>query len=167
MKKVSISDNFLKEFTLIEWFSNCGSTDNIELNCLVEYVSNWNEAEKVDEEEEWDKLVSNSREKLFDFITKRLLYSTRDFNSLIAYARESSYYKEAVEKINTCIEKQGIDFKFSNLVTWMILNVAVEEAFKDQKGCPNFFVDMYKVLKQGHCPCGWNGKWPKGTLYVY
>lgn len=167
LKKIDIREDFLKEISVVDWFSNCGCNENIELNCSINYVSNWNEAQLFDNKEEWDKLVSNSREKLFNFITKKLSYSTRDFNILVASTRESTYYKSAVEKINEYIKKNGINFKFSNLITWLILNGAVEDAFRDQKGCPNFFTDMFIVIKRGHCPCGWKGSWPQGTLYVY
>ncbi|OAB37776.1 hypothetical protein [Paenibacillus glacialis] len=167
MKKINVSQELLGEFDNIQWFINCGKVVNIELSCSVQHVQGWEEAEKYDEQEEWEELISNSRDILADFIMRKLGYSVRQFNSVVASIRDSVQYKLSVTKLYDIIEEQDIKEEFGATLSWLLLNAGIEATFKEFKGCPNFFREMLLIFQHGHCPCGWKGKWPKGMLYIY
>ncbi|MEK5166546.1 hypothetical protein GNQ08_05570 [Paenibacillus macerans] len=166
MKEVVVREENLNRFVNIPWFVNCGKRSNIELLCLVQFVESWEEAEALDEKEDWENVISSGRENLAEFVWK-LGYSVRDFNSVVAAVRDSAQYTSAVSEMYEAIEEQNIKEGFGDTIGWLMLNAGIEEVFKDYKGCPKFFREMLEVLKYGHCPCGWYGRWPKGTLYVY
>lgn len=167
MKEITVSQEFLNEFDSIRWFINCGNKEEIDLLCSVQHVSGWEQVEEFDEKEEWEDVISECRDKLARFIMDKLGYSVRDFNSTVAVVRESQQYKSAVSRLYDVIEEKNIKEELGDTLGWLLLNAGVESAFAGHKACPRFFSEMLAVFKLGHCPCGWMGRWPKGTLYVY
>lgn len=167
MKKILVSEELLNKLEQIDWLRNCGKPETIELACSVEFVPDWETAEKYDEQEEWEEIISNSRDKLADFIMRKLGYSVRDFNSVVASIRDSVQYKSSVTRLYDVIEENELKEEFGDTLSWLLLNAGIESAFKEFKGCPNFFSEMLRLFKHGNCPCGWKGRWPKGILYVY
>lgn len=167
MKEVVITQELLNEFKNIPWLENCGKTTSIQLICSIENVNGWEMAEVFYGEEEWDEVISNGREKLAKFIMDKLGYSVRDFNSVVVAIRESAQYKTAVSELNNIINNHHVTAEFGDTLSWLLLNAGIERVFREYKGCPNFFSEMLTVIKHGHCPCGWRGNWPKGTLFIY
>ncbi|AIQ17247.1 hypothetical protein H70357_11710 [Paenibacillus sp. FSL H7-0357] len=167
MKEIIVSQELLNEFENIQWFTNCGKQAEIDLLCSVQQVDGWEKAEEFDEKDEWEEVISKSRDNLADFIMRKLGYSVRNFNSIVAAVRESQQYKTAIAKLYDSVEERNIKEEFGDTLSWLLLNAGIERAFAGFKGCPKFFSEMLEVLKLGHCPCGWMGRWPKGTLYIY
>lgn len=167
MKAIEVSEELLNQLENIQWFVNCGSREELDLSCSLQYVNGWEKAEEYDDKEEWEEVISESREKLVSFVISKLGYSVREFNSTVALVRESHQYKSAVSELYDVIEEKSIKEEFGDTLGWLLLNAGVESAFADYKGCPKFFSEVLLVIKNGHCPCGWEGRWPKGTLYIY
>ncbi|MCG7376050.1 hypothetical protein MH215_03530 [Paenibacillus sp. ACRSA] len=167
MKEITVSQELLNEFEDIQWFENCGKIEAMELLCSIQQVEGWETAEELDDKEEWEAIISNSRERLAEFILRKLGYSVRDFNAVVVAVRESQQYKTAIATLNDVIAEKNIKDEFAGIIAWLLLNAGVERAFGEFKGCPSFFGQMLLVLRSGHCPCGWKGRWPKGTLYIY
>ncbi|KQO01106.1 hypothetical protein [Paenibacillus sp. Leaf72] len=82
MKEVIVSSEILNDIRYIPWFINCGKEENLRLSCAVQHVAGWEEAEEYDDLVEWEEVITNSREKLADFVFKKLGYSVRGFNSV-------------------------------------------------------------------------------------
>lgn len=167
MKEVIVSSEVLIDIRDIPWLINCGKEENLRLSCAVQHVAGWEEAEKYDELVEWDEVITKSREELANFVFNRLGYSVRVFNSVVASVRDSDEYKLSVTNLENMVVEKNIKEEFFGTLNWLLLNGGIEAAFKDFKGCPTFFREMLVVLKAGHCPCGWTGRWPKGKLYIY
>ncbi|WP_338555027.1 hypothetical protein [Paenibacillus sp. KS-LC4] len=167
MKEIVVTTELLNTIKDIPWFNDCGKVRNLELPFDFQYVKDWEEAEAYDEKEEWEEIITNSREALADFVMKKLGYSVRVFNSIVATVRDSAEYSLSVEKLRAIVEENNIKDEFGDTLSWILLNAGIEDAFKEFKGCPTFFREMLEVFKNGHCPCGWEGRWPKGKLFIY
>ncbi|MET1176125.1 hypothetical protein MHI12_25200 [Paenibacillus sp. FSL H8-0280] len=167
MKEIKVSQELLNEIVSIQWLSNCGKPIEIDLVCSVEQVDGWEKAEEYDEKDEWEDVISNSRNQLSEFIMRKLGYSVREFNSTVIAVRESPEYKTAIANLIDVIEDRQVKEEFGGTLSWLLLNAGIERTFAEFKGCPQFFSELLEVFKLGHCPCGWSGRWPKGTLFIY
>ncbi|MDR6725539.1 hypothetical protein J2W91_004038 [Paenibacillus amylolyticus] len=115
MKEIIVSQELLNEFEDIRWFENCGKIEAMELLCSIQQVEGWETAEELDDKEEWEAIISNSRDRLAEFILRKLGYSVRDFNAVVVAVRESQQYKTAIATLNDVIEEKNIKMNLQEL----------------------------------------------------
>lgn len=167
MKQLSVNYEFLNHFASIDWLSRCGKVDEFDLGLGLNFVKSWEEAEERDSSDSWEDLIAYGRQNMFEYITKKIGYSIREFNSLVSEINSSLQFQNAIRNIDSILVKKEVSAEIGETLAWILLNASIETTFVGQKGFPVFFNILYKTLNQGHCPCGWEGKWPRGTLYVY
>lgn len=143
MKEIIVNQELLNEFENIQWFINCGNIEEIDLLCSVQLVAGWEKAEELDDKEEWEEVISSSRDELSNFVLKKLGYSVRDFNSIVAVVRESLQYKTAISKLYDVIEEKNIKEEFGGTLGWLLLNAGIESAYVEYNGCPRFLAKCY------------------------
>lgn len=164
MRKIFIKDEFLFELEKIMWFENINRIDNLNIACNYDYVYNWGEANESFEE--WYDYMQDIRNELIDFMVK-IGYSVREFNELIKSVHESQQYKNTIDSLFRAVKNHCSEIEIEGPISLAIITIPVENALREFKGCPYFFKDMFTIFQNGHCPCGWRGKWPKGTLKIY
>ena len=152
----------------LPWFSACGQPCRIP---DVMAVKNAREALKGISSARWENTFLDYRG---DFTTALCLLSIRtqgkqdqQWNPLALAFKEDHLpaleplWQKALEPLGLW-EKEVIDD-----LRFVILGIAVIDAYKDLLETPEFFRRLLAVYEAGHLPCGWKGKKDKGCLLVY
>ncbi|MBT2639417.1 hypothetical protein [Bacillus sp. ISL-39] len=163
---MKIEDNVLERIKNIKWFENCGMQTNTEINIPVTYVNSWVEAKESYQTTEWENTTLEASNELTSFLHDRCKPQYLNWNQL---AREVRMYidVEVLPEINIIKEKHNLDQIFIDCITWDISHAIMEATYKRCNVRKKFFLDLLSIYESGNFPCGWNGKWPEGTLWVY
>jgi hypothetical protein len=163
---LKIDKEILDRINKINWFENCGKSLKIELSIDIVYINSWEEAKEHYHDENWESATLEARNELTSFLQKNYRSQYVLWNKLVKEAKEF-LDKQVVPKIELQREKNDLDQLFLECVKWDILNAIMEHTYLKSSDGPVFFLELLKVYESGNFPCGWKGKWPKGTLLVY
>jgi hypothetical protein len=153
----------------IDWFANVGGDFDLELPMPVSRVKTWKSAASKARSRKWDNTTLEAQNDLTSWLSlhHKKIYNER-WNHLIDLHREQTIdpLKETVWM--PLIQKQRLDPRLARSFLWDILGVLMEASYRDMVEHPvDFFGELLRVYAAGHFPCGWKGRYPKGTLIVF
>lgn len=161
-----IDQDILNRIKQINWFTNCGQTLQKEIQIRYINVDNWKEAEQNYQDSNWENTTLAARNELTVFLHNKYRDQYSKWNSLVKEAR-MFIEEEVIPKVEIYSEKNELDKVFIDCVKWDILNAIMESTYSKCNHGPAFFLELLNVYESGNFPCGWEGKWPKGSLIIY
>ena len=163
-----ITEHLLNELEQLEWFHSVGvhaATKKKGDTSSPAIVSSWKEAmtscSSVNYENVCYAAANNCRGQLLKRSEER--YS--EWN-LIVDKVKPHIEDLVVRKTKKVIIEHQLPDIFINIVKWDILHFAMETEYSDIL-LPGFYTNQVGWYCKGHFPCGWRGKFPKGTLIIY
>lgn len=115
---------------------------------------------------EWENICLEERNNLTGYLAKNEpeIYN-KNWNTLVKKIKA-----EVLPKITDDIEKQililGLPKEILNPIKFDIVNLIMvlsyEEYYKSA-----FYNEMLEIYLSGHIPCGWNGKYTEGNIFIY
>ena len=163
---MKLDNNVLERIKNINWFENCGMQVNTQIDIPIVYVNSWKDAKETYQLPDWENTTLEARNELTSFLHGKFRAQYSSWNQLVRDAK-TFIDVEVMPKINIIKEKNNLDQIFIDCVKWDILNAIMEGTFKNCNLRKTFFLDLLTIYESGNFPCGWNGKWPEGSLLVY
>lgn len=148
------------------WLKYCGTESNFPQGIEYTYLSNKKKMVKSVNGIEWENICLEESNNLTGYLAKNEpeIYNG-NWNTLVKKIKA-----EVLPKITDDIEKQiirlGLPKDILNAVKFDIVSIIMvlsyEEYYKSV-----FYNEMLEIYLSGHIPCGWNGKYPEGNIFIY
>ena len=149
----------------IDWLSNCGSQDVLNLTNEYIYIKKTKEIEKILDGVKWGNTCMN----VVNDLTVYLSFHHQDlyhyWNPMVDEAKDDIISVVSQQIIERC-NNLGIPEKMVDYIKSNIVNIAVTYSYKQYYEL-EFYNDMLKIYEAGHLPCGWLGKYPGGKFKIY
>jgi hypothetical protein len=114
----------------------------------------------------WEDITLEASNELTSYLHEKYMNQYTYWNQLIKEAK-NFFEREIEPQLSLFIEKKNLDQSFVKCVEWDIINSIMEATYSKFNFKNNFFLKLLVIYESGHFPCGWKGKWPKGTLLIY
>lgn len=163
---MKLDNHVIERIKCINWFENCGRQVNWQIDIPITYVNSWEDAKENYQLPDWENTTLEARNELTSFLYSKFRTQYSNWNQLVRDAKKFLDV-EVIPKINVIKEKNNLDQIFIDCVKWDIMNAIMEGTFKDCNLRKAFFLDLLTIYESGNFPCGWNGKWPEGSVLVY
>jgi hypothetical protein len=159
-----LDEAFATELGLIPWFTAVGQPLPAGLPFDPLPVRVW--AQDVGGSQPWDEVLLEASNRLTRFLSDRYRARYRQWN-MVTFA-----VRDRVDSLRDTIwqpfaARRGLGPPFADWVAWDVVHAAMEHEYRDCAGRPIFSLDLLRVYRAGHVPCGWQGKWPNGRLVVW
>ncbi|HEX7337561.1 MAG TPA: hypothetical protein VF252_10175 [Gemmatimonadales bacterium] len=151
----------------VNWFARCGEPVTVELSMPLEQVPSWQAAAQRCRELNWEtaQLAAQNQLSMWLHLHDRGGYAR--WNHLVAEHKAAMIDPLTQARWLPYQTKHGLDAKVTSSVQWNVLGALMEHSYRRSgHGC-SFFLELLTLYEAGHCPCGWKGDWPGGTLLVY
>jgi len=160
---VKLNTTLLDEIGAINWFSQVGSKVSDIQNCVQ--VKNWDECETYFFSPDWEDTTLEARNDLTAFLSKKNVREYSEWNNLTIEGQDflKSSVIPKIEKLDIPVQNLEV---LKACIRWDLLGCLMESAYEKYR-VPQFFTHLLELYKQGHFPCGWQGKWPDGKLVVF
>ena len=161
-----VDSELQQRITTIQWFVNCEKNDPLVLRIPAKRVSSWTEAAHFFFGQAWDDLLQDAANEITSYLAdkhsneyhghwNRIADAVRTFvNDVVRPSIPAFHYDPSMER------------EFRGRIGWSI-GFAILESHYEKCRPPLFFRELLAVYEAGHLPCGWEGKWPRGTLLYY
>ena len=151
----------------IDWFRNCGSPLAVDLTSHTESVDSWSAAMHECESENWENATLEALNQLTKFLSKHHREKYRNWNNITREHKEMLVSALVDEHIRPFQLQNDLSVSLVHSVEWNMLAALMELSYIEYNHGCFFFHELFMVYEAGHCPCGWRGEWPNGSLIVY
>lgn len=161
---MGLNEEFIKKMNTCKWMSRCGEKDDFGFE--VEYLDSKKKVKKSINGLKWENTCLDGREDFTEYMCINYKELTGIKWNRIAEEIFNDYVCPIIKQVSEMLaddeNKDDIikDMKF-NIMSLYLLNY-YSEYYKSE-----FLNRMEKIYLSGHLPCGWKGKYPKGTFIVY
>ena len=151
----------LEQLKQADWFCCVGIRDTE----AAEVLSSWYEAIESCSSPEWEHLCLEAANQYRERLVERSPEQFKKWNDIAVEIRPSALALVA-EKTKQVIQENNLPKAFLDTVNWDIAHLCMEAEYADIYP-PGFFAAQAYWYVNGHFPCGWKGKFPKGKLVIY
>ena len=149
----------------IRWFSRCGLKEEIDINVPYEILTDWKKALDAFSDPSWENTTAEAQGRLTEHLSSKFPTEFQGYWNSRATEARALIDTIVVPPAKEFQSRQGLPSLFIDCVQWDTLHAVMETAYANF--APHtFFRTLLTVYESGHFPCGWNGKWPGGTLMV-
>jgi hypothetical protein len=143
------------------WFSRVGT----KANPTVASVSSWPEAIRYCAEPEWEELELEMANQYREYLCEHATDRFKSWNGAVREVKKIT--TPLIEcKIRAAALNDNLSRELQVQLGHPILLFCMEAEYADI--CPpGFFTNLGAWYLDGHFPCGWWGRFPKGKLIVY
>lgn len=151
-----------------DWLKNCGQAqEEIEgVRCL--FVTDKAQIEKNFKSIKWGNIVLDACNDVTShlFLNHPEVYH-KVWNSLVGIVKEE-IISQVTETISERIALWELPPITLDYVVFDIINMALINSYATAGYCKSpFYERMLRIYRAGRLPCGWGGKYPRGTFQVY
>ena len=161
---MQVDDSIFNRLKQIEWFSKCGEPHQESLSFEIVWINDWPTATKLFCDPEWENTTLEARNALTVFLSKKHSREYQEWNKITKHAKEK-LESTVFEKARQFQIEKGLNKTFLDCVKWDVLGIVMEHSYKVFRP-PTFFEKLLTVYENGRFPCGWQGEWPNGRLFV-
>lgn len=163
---MKINNEITERIKSINWFVNCGKPLERTISFNIHYINNSVEVVSLYKNTKWEDTVLEARNELTSFLHQKYINKYCEWNRLVREAKEF-IKREVTPIIQEYVYSNNYDEIFINCVEWDILNVIMEYTYSECKNRPTFFLELLTIYESGNFPCGWEGKYPNGSILVF
>jgi hypothetical protein len=161
-------DQGLKErLDAINWFGQVGSPAEMDLPFQIVQTQDWQQALTQGPLEAWQDVQLAASNRLTGFLHGNYRDRYRAWNEVARDAKAGAVSALAGSKWAHFAESMGLPRGLIDSASWDILFAIMESEYGDCQGRPSFFLHLLSVYEAGKFPCGWDGRWPMGSLIVW
>jgi predicted TIM-barrel fold metal-dependent hydrolase len=133
----------------------------------VRQVKSWAEATKSNKTRVWKNVEIEAQNQLTVFLHTNAHSRYQRWNHLVKEFKQEILTPLVEERLAIAMKHLGLDTSIRDCAMWDILGALMENAYLDCGHRVFFFLELLGIYEAGHFPCGWEGKWPSGTLLVF
>lgn len=164
--KITLNKEIKDRLFKINWLSNCGRQDELDLSFEYTYIKRIKEIEKMLDGVKWGNTCMNARNDLTEFLSLHHSRKYNCWNQMVDEVKDDIISGISNIIIESC-RKLGIPEKMGDHIYFDIINIALTYSYKEYYESV-FYDDMLKIYESGHLPCGWLGKkYPNGKFKIY
>jgi hypothetical protein len=155
------TEKLLCELERAVWFRNVGVNSVRDISS----PNNWQEAIDSCESLQWENTQLHAANDIRDRMRSESIQRYDEWNDIVAYLKPRTE-PLAIAKTMDVIRENNLPKVFLDSVRWDILHLCIESEYAD---CvePGFYHNLGLWYVRGNFPCGWEGKFPEGSLIVY
>ena len=151
----------------INWFAHCGERFSLDLSMESKPVTNWSQAIEFRKDSVWENVELEAQNQLTGWLHVNDHANYQKWNEIVV-----SHKNAVVNPLTDTIlipfqSKHGLDIVLVHSVQWDILGALMENSYLSSGHRAFFFLELLMIYEAGHFPCGWDGEWPHGKLWVY
>lgn len=164
---IRIHPEFLERLSQISWFSRVFEPEEISTFVSHRYVKSWDEARPLFQDIEWEMTRLEARNAFSSHVGMKYpeIFNTT-WNELVMEAKPF-IVAQVVPMTEEMMKRHNLGKTFIHRVKWDVLNIIMEDVYRDTNAPIRFYSELLKFYEAGHFPCGWtHGRWPKGRLVV-
>ena len=162
---MEMDKEIIKRLLQIDWLSNCGSMDILDIKNDYTYIKRSKEIEKSLENCKWENVGLKASGDFTEYLSLNHPEEDRYWNQLVSEAKEKIIVNINQSIISKCCELE-IPPHMVDYINWDIVTIAVIYSYKRYYESV-FYSDLLKIYEAGHLPCGWIGRYPKGKLKIF
>lgn len=163
---MELNADVVQSLLTCDWLKNCGKPpEEIEgVRCL--FITDKAQIEKNFKSIKWGNICLEARNDVtFHLFRYHPNVYHKVWNSLVDKVKEELLPK-VVDTISERIALLELPSITLDYVQFDIVNIALVLSYADYCKSP-FYEKMLLIYRAGRLPCGWGGKYPKGTFQVY
>ena len=115
----------------------------------------------------WEDTTLDARNRLTEFLHRHHREVYQRWNAIAVSTKERVVSRLCETSWRPFAESKRFPKRFLDSVSWDVLAAVMEHEYRNCKGRPDFFLQLLRVYRAGHFPCGWSGRWPGGRLLVW
>src|ERR1700736_230171 len=142
------------------WFSRVGVRDTEAAIVL----SSWQEAVAHCGSLEWENLCLEAQNQYCERLVERSRERFEKWNDLVDEVKRTTI-PFVRRKIEPVVRENSLPNVFEDMVQWDIMGVCMEAEYADVYP-PGFYGSQAYWYVKGHFPCGWQGTFPEGVLFI-
>lgn len=154
--------SLIEQFKQTDWFCHVGQPMTAP---HVAVVKSWAEAGKSCASLKWEHTRLDARNDLSMALDERFTDRYQAWNDIIEGIDERLMptMEAVVERVS---RRYGLPPQFARFVKSDARMACVEADYADLVP-PGFYMRLAAIYLDGHFPCGWRGRWPKGKVVVF
>ncbi len=163
-----MDEAFAQELEAVDWFAACGQPLAVSLPFPLAPVGGWAEAIERCSDQSWGGRHLGGPQPADGVPSHpppRRLPGTGTPSTVAAKERVVTPLMDRVWR--PFAERHGFGKVLVDCVSWDVLAAIMEHEYRDCPGRPEWFLQLLRVYRAGHFPCGWAGEWPAGQLLVW
>lgn len=168
------AESFVEELGAVDWFARVGQPPGDFSPLLPRWspARTWTDAHHVMKNRTTDEFLIEthnhlSRERdagLKGSATPRMLAMLDD--QFVYAARPSITSITAVACASGRMPPEVAE-TYAPILSWILMHAAIVEQYDVHVRDNRLYLGLADVLRQGHCVCGWKGRFPDGELILY
>lgn len=163
---MELNNSVVEALLTTHFFENCGKSDALLEGVNYTLLSDRNKVVKNINGIKWENICLEERNNLTGYLIRnnKDIYN-KYWNILVRYIKDNVISK-IIGNIESQVTYLGLPEDIIDSIKFDIVNIIMVLTYQDYYDSP-FYRNMLKIYLNGHLPCGWNGKYPKGNVYVY
>lgn len=159
--KQYISPELRGHIEQVPWFSRCDIKEQIDVPIQCRQVETLSEAKaNWDDRYGWQNVLIDTLNQLSLYLHDHHRRKYQKWNKI---AKEAERLREGV--VYPMADRIGMNESLKITIRYVVGGYLLEEYYQANDCNPPRTYDKWlEVCKKGHFPCGWDGKWPDGTL---
>lgn len=122
-------------------------------------------AEKQISTLKWENICLEESGDITGYLSQNHQEADKLWNILTQEAKEL-LLPSLEEKLDFLIDENMLTVKIKQDILFNIIGIVVIDAYKEYVKSP-FYSELLEIYEAGYIPCGWKGKYPGGSMYVY
>lgn len=149
-----------------DWLVNCGMKDKFIKDNDFERLTSVVQAEKKINTIKWENTCLEARNTLTGYLARNYsdIYN-KYWNIWVDQIKEEILPKVLHIIVDRLKEKNFSPDIIGN-IQFDVINIIMVLSYREYYQSP-FYEELFCVYENGHLPCGWSGRYPKGKLLVY
>ena len=152
------------------WFEKCGSTDEVYEKLDYIWAKSIKDVDKNIHSVKWEEVCNEERNELHTPLYMRCRESG-DWTLLNAWNEQieitgKQYWPDIVEKVKQAVAQYALPEKVLTNVRYNVRMLFLCEFYSEH--CHSEFYDrLLEIYLSGHLPCGYKGRYRKGSIIIY
>jgi hypothetical protein len=162
-----VDEAFAAELRGVRWFASVGQPPAADLPFDPLPVSSWAEGVEHFADPPWDEIQLAARNELTGYLSQHQRERYRQWNEITRGAKVRLIGPLTESVWVPFASRYGLGPEFVSSVSWDVLAAVMAHEYRGCRGRPVFLLDLLRVFRAGHVPCGWYGEWPSGRVVVW
>ena len=151
----------------IQWFENCGKPLTLDLSMPLNRVESLERAIQMCQTLEWENTTLEAKNQLTIWLHFNDNANYQNWNEIAKIHKQETLDGLIAKQFVPFQKNHDLDITFVYCVSWDILGALMENSYLGNGHKSFFFLELLLIYEAGHFPCGWEGEFPTGKLFVY
>lgn len=147
------------------WFENCGDKEVVYENLDYIWAKDMKDVEKNVNSIKWENMYIEEMNEITMFLDMNYLELSMLWNEQIEMI-ERKYMVELRKRIREAANKHSLPERVVSQVGYALKIIFICEFYSEQYHS-EFYENLLEIYLSGHLPCGYKGRYRKGSIIIY